>query len=105
MPLLGSALGPLIGGALGNVSLKEQQGTEQADQFQSFGWRSSFYFLAAFAGTVEVLFLFFPETWRKEVGSRVAVVCTQSGADQASGQSCTRRLWSMRSSGRCTKTR
>lgn len=34
---------------------------------QSFGWRSAFYFLSAFAGTVEVLFLIFPETWRKEV--------------------------------------
>jgi predicted MFS family arabinose efflux permease len=34
---------------------------------QSFGWRSALYFLAAFAGTVFCMLLFFPDTWRKEV--------------------------------------
>jgi hypothetical protein len=33
---------------------------------QAFGWRASFYFLTAFAGCCEVLFIFFPDTWRKE---------------------------------------
>ncbi|ORY32921.1 major facilitator superfamily domain-containing protein [Naematelia encephala] len=50
MPLLGPAIGPLIGGALGNA----------------FGWRATLYFLAAFAAVIEVMFLFFPDTWRKE---------------------------------------
>jgi hypothetical protein len=50
---------------------------------QSFGWRASLYFIAAFAGSwyVQVLrfggsvlirswvmFIFFPDTWRREVG-------------------------------------
>ena len=87
MPLLGPALGPLIGGALGNVSsfpvvfdppLPRPNVTATTPALaicvtpsypnspQSFGWRSSYYFLAAFAGVVEVMFLFFPDTWRKE---------------------------------------
>lgn len=50
MPMLGPTLGPLIGGALGN----------------SYGWRSTLYFLASFAGIMTIAFLFFPDTWRRE---------------------------------------
>ena len=34
---------------------------------KAFGWRAALYFLAAFAGSVEVMFMFFPDTWREEV--------------------------------------
>jgi len=51
MPLLGPSIGPLLGGALGS----------------QYGWRSAFYFLSAFAGLVAIMFIFFPDTWRKEV--------------------------------------
>ena len=39
----------------------------RSDDYQAFGWRSALYFLAAFAGLVEILFIFFPDTWRREV--------------------------------------
>ncbi|KAI9639325.1 major facilitator superfamily domain-containing protein [Dioszegia hungarica] len=50
MPLVGPAIGPLIGGGLGSA----------------FGWRSALYFLAAYAAVVGLLFLAFPDTWRRE---------------------------------------
>lgn len=72
MPLLGPALGPLIGGALGNVSLARFAGKRSMDltlMLQSFGWRASLYFISAFAGCCWIMFLFFPDTWRREVSS------------------------------------
>lgn len=48
--MLGPAVGPLIGGALGNA----------------YGWRSTLYFLAVFAAIMTLLFFFFPDTWRRE---------------------------------------
>ncbi|WWD17099.1 hypothetical protein CI109_101536 [Kwoniella shandongensis] len=50
VPMFGPGIGPIIGGALG----------------QSFGWRSVFYFSAALGGVMEILFIFFPDSWRKE---------------------------------------
>ncbi|WVR06869.1 hypothetical protein IAU60_003905 [Kwoniella sp. DSM 27419] len=50
IPMLGPGVAPLLGGALG----------------QAFGWRSVFYFLAAYAGVMEFFFIFFPDSWRKE---------------------------------------
>ncbi|ORX35698.1 major facilitator superfamily domain-containing protein [Kockovaella imperatae] len=48
--LVGPAIGPFLGGLLGHA----------------FGWRSTLYFLAAYAAVVDCLFFFFPDTWRKE---------------------------------------
>ncbi|WVQ99518.1 hypothetical protein IAU59_006654 [Kwoniella sp. CBS 9459] len=50
IPMLGPGVAPLLGGALG----------------QAFGWRSVFYFLAAYAGVMECFFVFFPDSWRRE---------------------------------------
>ncbi|WVF71357.1 hypothetical protein IAT40_006161 [Kwoniella sp. CBS 6097] len=50
IPMLGPGVAPLLGGALG----------------QAFGWRSVFYFLAAYAGVMECFFIFFPDSWRRE---------------------------------------
>ncbi|OCF39649.1 hypothetical protein I317_06560 [Kwoniella heveanensis CBS 569] len=50
IPMLGPGVAPLLGGALGS----------------SFGWRSVFYFLAAYAGVMECFFVFFPDSWRRE---------------------------------------
>ncbi|KAK8864593.1 hypothetical protein IAR55_001843 [Kwoniella newhampshirensis] len=50
VPMFGPGIGPIVGGALG----------------QAFGWRSVFYFSAAFGGIMEILFIFFPDSWRKE---------------------------------------
>ncbi|EIW70508.1 hypothetical protein TREMEDRAFT_28934 [Tremella mesenterica DSM 1558] len=50
LPLMGPAVGPLIGGGLG----------------KAFGWRSVLYFLTAFGGVALVMFCFFPDTYRKE---------------------------------------
>lgn len=50
MPMLAPSVGPLLGGALGNA----------------YGWRSTMYFLAAFAGVMTIAFFFFPDTWRRE---------------------------------------
>jgi hypothetical protein len=33
---------------------------------QYFSWRSTFYFIAAFAGLTFVCFIFFPDSWRRE---------------------------------------
>lgn len=35
---------------------------------KAYGWRSTMYFLAVFAAIMTILFLFFPDTWRREVG-------------------------------------
>ncbi|WWC69996.1 uncharacterized protein I206_103940 [Kwoniella pini CBS 10737] len=50
LPMLGPGVAPLLGGALG----------------QAFGWRSIFYFLAAYAGVMMIAFIFFPDSWRRE---------------------------------------
>lgn len=50
IPLLGMSLGPVIGGILANA----------------FDWRATFYFLAAFAGVGFAVFIFFPDSWRRE---------------------------------------
>ncbi|KAL4249199.1 MFS transporter superfamily protein [Abortiporus biennis] len=49
-PLLGPALGPIIGGAL----------------TQGFNWRATFWFLVIFTGLCFVMFIFFKDTFRKE---------------------------------------
>ncbi|WWC89126.1 uncharacterized protein L201_004044 [Kwoniella dendrophila CBS 6074] len=50
LPMLGPGAAPIVGGILG----------------QAFGWRSVFYFLAAYAGIMMVAFVFFPDSWRRE---------------------------------------
>ncbi|KAK7689822.1 hypothetical protein QCA50_006461 [Cerrena zonata] len=49
-PLLGPALGPIIGGAL----------------TQAFSWRATFWFIVIFTGLCFVGFIFFKDTYRKE---------------------------------------
>ncbi|KAK7689799.1 hypothetical protein QCA50_006438 [Cerrena zonata] len=49
-PLLGPALGPIIGGAL----------------TQAFNWRATFWFIAAFSGLCLLAFVFFSDTFRRE---------------------------------------
>ena len=49
-PLLGPALGPIIGGAL----------------TQGFSWRATFWFLVIFTGTCLLAFLLFKDTYRRE---------------------------------------
>lgn len=49
-PLLGPALGPIIGGAL----------------TQAFNWRATFWFIVIFTGLCFVAFIFFDDTYRKE---------------------------------------
>ena len=56
MPLLGPALGPLIGGALGNVRLKPLPILVRVADNQAFGWRASLYFISAFAGSVRLFY-------------------------------------------------
>ena len=36
---------------------------------QAFGWRSTLYFLAAYAAIVDGMFLLFSDSWRKEVSA------------------------------------
>jgi len=49
-PMIGPALGPILGGAL----------------TQAFDWRATFWFLAILIGTVLIAFFFFKDTFRRE---------------------------------------
>ncbi|OCF74236.1 hypothetical protein I204_04606 [Kwoniella mangroviensis CBS 8886] len=69
IPMLGPGVAPLLGGALG----------------QAFGWRSVFYFLAAYAGVMMVAFVFFPDSWRRE-RSRVYQKALSNATKRAEAQ-------------------
>ena len=62
-PLLGPAIGPMIGGLL----------------TEAFDWRATFWFLAIFTGVCFVAFVFFQDTFRRERSSayQAAIQLTQ----------------------------
>ena len=77
-PLLGPALGPIIGGVL----------------TEAFNWRATFWFIAAFSGLCLLSFLFFSETFRRERSLTYQTVLkrrlrelAQQEASHASGRS------------------
>ncbi|WVW84132.1 hypothetical protein I302_106161 [Kwoniella bestiolae CBS 10118] len=75
LPMLGPGVAPLLGGALG----------------QAFGWRSVFYFLAAYAGVMMVAFVFFPDSWRRE-RSRVYQKALSNATKRAEHQLAKKQL-------------
>ncbi|CED82859.1 Synaptic vesicle transporter SVOP and related transporters (major facilitator superfamily) [Phaffia rhodozyma] len=64
-PLLGTSMGPIVGGAL----------------TQAFGWRSTFYFISAFGAVALFAFCFFPDSWRKERSLAYQAALKKSIAD------------------------
>jgi len=58
-PLLGPALGPIIGGLL----------------TQAFDWRATFWFLTIFTGICLLVFLFFKDTFRRERSLTYQLAC------------------------------
>ena len=69
-PLLGPALGPIIGGAL----------------TQGFSWRATFYFLAIFTGLCAVAFIFFKDTFRRERSLTYQLVLKRVQAERAAAR-------------------
>lgn len=66
-PLLGPALGPIIGGAL----------------TEAFNWRATFWFIVIFTGLCFVGFIFFKDTYRKERSLTYQTVLKQRLSERA----------------------
>ncbi|KAI0088499.1 MFS general substrate transporter [Irpex rosettiformis] len=69
-PLIGPALGPILGGAL----------------TQGFNWRATFWFLSIVIGSVLVVFVFFKDTFRRERSLTYQRVLQRVKAQQLAAQ-------------------